>query len=72
MKTLFDNDPALKMRDGHGRYATHERAYADKARRELTYWKLETEKYRRMYESVVKVLNERNRSDYFQIKMDVL
>ena len=72
MKTLFDNDPAIKMRDGHGRYATPERAYADKERRELVYWKLETEKYRRMYESVVKVLNERNRSDYFQIKMDVL
>ena len=48
MKSLFSgNDPSLKMRDGHGRYATPERAYADKARRELIYWKLETEKYRR-------------------------
>ena len=68
MKSLFSgNDPALKMRDDHGRYATPERAYADKARRELTYWKLETEKYRRMYESVVKVLNDRNR-DLYKIK----
>ena len=62
--TLFGNDPALKMRDDKGRYATPERAYADKARRELAYWKLETEKYRRMYLSVVKMLNERNRELY--------
>ena len=63
-RTLFGNDPALKMRDNHGRYATPERAYADKAIRQLAYWKNETEKYRRMYESVVKVLNERNRELY--------
>ena len=62
--TLFGNDPALKMRDNHGRYATPERAYADKAIRELAYWKLETEKYKRMYESVVKVLNIKNRERY--------
>ena len=65
MKSLFSgNDPSLKMRDSHGRYATHERAYADKAIRELAYWKLETEKYKRMYESVVKVLNIKNRERY--------
>ena len=40
--TLFGNDPALKMRDNHGRYATPERAYADKAIRQLAYWKYET------------------------------
>ena len=65
MKSLFSgNDPALKMRDSHGRYATPERAYADKAIRELAYLKLETEKYKRMYESVVKVLNIKNRERY--------
>ena len=62
--TLFGNDPALKFRDNKGRYATPERAYADKAIRQLAYWKNETEKYRRMYESVVKVLNEKNRELY--------
>ena len=62
--TLFGNDPALKMRDNHGRYATPERAYADKAIRQIAYWKNETEKYRIMYESVVKVLNHRNRELY--------
>ena len=62
--TLFGNDPALKMRDNKGRYATPERAYADKAIRQLAYWKNETEKYRRMYESVVKVLNHKNRVLY--------
>ena len=67
--TLFGNDPTLKMRDNHGRYATPERAYADKARRELAYWKFETEKYRRMYESVVKVLNDRSR-ELYELKKD--
>ena len=67
--TLFGNDPALKMRDNKGRYATPERAYADKAIRQLAYWKNETEKYRRMYESVVKVLNHRNRKLY-ELKKD--
>ena len=68
-RTLFGNDPALKMRDNHGRYATPERAYADKAIRQLVYWKNETEKYRRMYESVVKVLNHRNR-ELYELKKD--
>ena len=67
--TLFGKDPALKLRDNKGRYATPERAYADKAIRQLAYWKNETEKYRRMYESVVKVLNEKNRVLY-ELKKD--
>lgn len=53
MKTLFDNDPVMKMRDRRCRYATPERAYADKAIKDLAYWKLRAEKFRRMYESVV-------------------
>ena len=61
---LFGNEPALKLRENRGRYATPERAYAYKARRQLAYWKNETEKYRRMYESVVKVLNNKNRVLY--------
>ena len=61
MKTLFDNDPALKMRDSKGRYATPERAYADKAIKELAYWKFQAEKFRRMYESVVWMIGYKDR-----------
>ena len=60
-KTLFDNDPAFKMRDSKGRYATPERAYADKAIKELAYWKLRAEKFRRMYESVVWMVGYKDR-----------
>jgi hypothetical protein len=61
MKTLFDNDPAMKMRDSHGRYATPERAYADKAKKELAYWKLKAEKFKRMYESAVWLVDYKDR-----------
>ena len=47
--TLFGNDPALKMRDSRGRYATADRAYADKAIRENKFLRHEVEKYRRSY-----------------------
>jgi regulator of replication initiation timing len=47
--TLFDNDPALRMRDSKGRFATPERARADKAIEENKYLRLEVEKYRRAY-----------------------
>lgn len=47
--TLFGNDPALRCRDSKGRFATPERAYADKAIEENKYLRMEVEKYRRAY-----------------------
>jgi len=47
--TLFDNDPALRMRDSKGRFATPERARADKAIEENKYLRLQVEKFRRSY-----------------------
>lgn len=47
--SLFDNDPALRMRDSKGRFATPERARADKAIEENKYLRLEVEKYRRAF-----------------------
>lgn len=46
---LFGNDPALILRDSKGRFATPERAYADKAISENRYLRHECEKYRRSY-----------------------
>lgn len=46
---LFDKDPALIPRDSKGRFATPERAYADKAISENRLLRLECEKYRRSY-----------------------
>ena len=47
--TLFDNDPAFRMRDSKGRFATLERARTDKAIEENKYLRLQVEKYRRAY-----------------------
>lgn len=47
--TLFDNDPALRMRDRKGRFATPERAYADKAIEENKFLRHQVEMYRRSY-----------------------
>ena len=46
---LFGNDPALKYRDSRGRFATADRAYADKAIRENNFLRSEVEKYKRSY-----------------------
>lgn len=46
---LFDNDPAMKCRDSKGRFATPERAYADKAIEENKFLRMEREKYLRAY-----------------------
>lgn len=46
---LFANDPALRFRDSKGRFATPERAMADKAIEQNRYLRLEVEKYRRAY-----------------------
>lgn len=47
--TLFANDPAMRFRDSKGRFATPERAMADKAIEQNRYLRLEVEKYRRAY-----------------------
>lgn len=44
---LFDHDPVMKCRDSKGRFATPERAYADKAIKENNYLRYEREKYMR-------------------------
>ena len=46
---LFDHDPVMKCRDSKGRFATPERAYADKAIKENNYLRLEREKYMRAW-----------------------
>ena len=61
MNDLFGNDKALKMRDSKGRYATPLKAYADKAKKDAEYWKFTAEKYKRMYEAVVKMLTYKDR-----------
>lgn len=46
---LFDNDPALIPRDSKGRFATPERAYADRAIDENKLLRTQVERYKRMY-----------------------
>ena len=46
---MFANDPSMKMRDSKGRFATPERAMADKAIEENKMLRLQVEKYRRAY-----------------------
>ena len=47
--TLFGNDPAMRMRDSRGRFATPERAYADKAIAGNRVLRLQVEKYKRAW-----------------------
>ena len=53
MDGLFDKDPALRMRDSRGRFATPERAYADKAIDENKKLRLLCDKYKRAWMSMV-------------------
>lgn len=46
---MFANDPSMKMRDSKGRFATPERARADKAIEENKMLRLQVEKYKRAY-----------------------
>ena len=46
---LFGNDPAMVCRDRMGRFATPERAYADRAIEENKYLRHERDKYMRSY-----------------------
>ena len=66
MKDLFGYDEVVikrqsKTRDTLGRYATKERAYADKAKRDAEYWRFMAEKYRRMYQSVAHLIAIKDR-----------
>lgn len=49
MSGLFDKDPAMKPRDSKGRFATPERAYADKAIEENKKLRYYCEKYKRAW-----------------------
>lgn len=48
-RSLFGNDPTMRPRDRKGRFATPERAYADKAIEENNWLRHEREKYMRSY-----------------------
>ncbi len=49
MESLFEKDPAMRMRDSRGRFATPERAYADKAIEENKRLRFLCEKYKRAW-----------------------
>jgi len=46
---LFQNDPAVKVRDSKGRFATAERAYADKAMKQNKWLRVERDRYMRAW-----------------------
>ena len=47
---LFANDASMRLRDSKGRYATAERAYADRIDAENKLLRLEVNKYKNLYE----------------------
>ena len=49
-KDLFADDKSQKPRDNRGRFATQERAYADRILKENKLLRLEVEKYKHLYE----------------------
>ena len=53
MEDLFTNDPAMKLRDKKGRFATAERAYADKAIEENKMLRHQVEKFKRAWMAAV-------------------
>lgn len=54
---LFPLTPDMRCRDTKGRFATPERAYADKAMRENQFLRMECERYKRAYMSATKTSN---------------
>ena len=46
---MFANDPAMKPRDSRGRFATPEKARADKALEENKYLRLQVERFKRAW-----------------------
>ena len=68
MRDLFANDEALRPRDSKGRFATAERAYADKQNEEnkllrmrVDYLSHEREKYLRAYLSAASMASRYHR-----------
>ncbi len=53
MEDLFSKDPAMKLRDKKGRFATPERAYADKAIEENKMLRHRCEKFKRAWIAAV-------------------
>jgi len=53
MENMFANDPAMRHRDKKGRYATAERAYADKAIEENKMLRHQVEKFKRAWMAAV-------------------
>ena len=53
MEDMFANDPAMKPRDKKGRFATAERAYADKAIEENKMLRHQCEKFKRAWMAAV-------------------
>jgi hypothetical protein len=49
MEELFTNDINMRCRDSKGRFATPERAYADRVVQENKFLRLERERYKRSY-----------------------
>ena len=49
MEELFTNDINMRCRDSKGRFATPERAYADRVAQENKFLRLESERYKRSY-----------------------
>ena len=58
MEGLFDKDPAMRMRDSKGRFATPERAYADKAIAENRKLRFLVQKYKRAWFASVEYANK--------------
>lgn len=48
---MFDKDPAMRLRDKHGKFATPLRAYADKAIEENKILRFEKEKWFRAWKA---------------------
>jgi hypothetical protein len=70
MEDLFANDPAMKCRDSKGRFATPERAYADKAIEENKRLRYEREKYLRAYLSAASMASRWHRK-YIELQQKV-
>ena len=73
MEGLFDKDPVMRMRDSKGRFATPERAYADKAIEDNKRLRLLCDKYKRAWLSCSKrVVMIENELKQLRIKISCL
>ena len=70
MPDLFDKDPAFVYRDRKGRFATPEKAMADKAIEENKMLRLQVEKFRRAYLAAASMSSKYHR-ELVEIKYSV-